>query len=252
VLDGASGAQVTKHQLREAAETSAAVYGPELIYGSRSGQLVWHTYSVGQSARAYQISSRITVPPQVHQNSVVVVGDGGQVAVLNAASATMNWSAKLLDGIVAPPAVGNNIVYIASLDQHLWAYDLRNGRRLWRYLTESPLREPPFLLDKQLYQTIPTEGMVCFDAVVKDSPGGKAIWKNPSVTTGHGIGEHKGILWVWDPQTTHMTLLSAARGHSTGATDLPRVKHLELTAPSDGELYAASNDGQIIRLDPRN
>lgn len=251
VLDAASGAQITKHRLRQVAETSAAVYGNELIYGSHSGQLVWHEFMVGQSPRAYQIASQITVPPIVHDDAVVAVGSGGHVAVINAASASMIWNVKLLDSVVAPPAVGNNAVYVAGLDQHVWAYDIRNGRRLWRYLTESPLREPPLLLGKRLYQNIPTEGMVCFDAVVKDSPGGKVIWKSPAAVAGHGIGEHKGILWVWDPANTDLTLLSAARGHVTGAVDLPRIKHLELSSTTSGELYAASNNGQIIRLDPR-
>ena len=251
VLDAATGLQVDRQRLEKIAGTEPVVYGPFLIYGARNGQLVWHSFEVAFQWRAYQVAPSIRLPPVYEAGYLVTVGGDGTVMVLDAASASQLWSRQLLDEVDAVPAAGHGTVFVAGIDQHVWAFDLGTGRRMWRYLTESPLTESPVLIDDRLYQQIPSEGLVCFAALPLDSPGGEVIWKASGVT-GSVLTRRRDNLLTWDPERRRLTLVGAADGAVVETIDLPAASHLLTSGRIEGDLYAASNDGRVVRLVPRN
>ncbi len=250
VLDDNTGSMVDKQDLGQIASTAPVVFGPVLIYGARNGQLVWHSFEVGYQWRGYQISSTIRLNPLLVGNEVAVVASDGTVMVLEAGSATALWEKRLLSGVEAAPVASDDLLYIAGLDQYVWALNLQTGRTAWRYLSEAPLVCPPALVDDRLYQHIPTEGLVCFAARPTDAPGGKVIWSTPGVR-GQVIGKHRNRLMVWDDQEARMSLIDAERGAVMTTVDLPEVRHLVMSSTESGDLYAAGNDGRVIRLVPR-
>ncbi len=250
VLDAATGSQVDRQALQKIANTEPFVLGQFLVYGALKGQIVWHSYEVGYEWRGYQVAPSIRIAPRYVDGYLVAAGSDGTVMVLLASSASQLWSRKLLDAIVAEPASGHGIVYVAGLDQHIWAFDMNTGRRMWRYLTESPLRESPVLIGDRLYQQVPTEGLVCFNAVPMDSPGGEVIWT--SHATGSVIGQRRDNLLVWDSTARRLALVGASHGVVRDTLDLPDAHHLLASRLTEGELFAASNDGRVTRVVPRN
>ncbi len=249
-LDETTGSQVARQPLVQMASTAPVVVGPFLVYGSRNGQLVWHSFGVGHQWRGYEISSTIRVPPVLADGYLVGVGADGRIMVLEAESAAGIWDRKLLDEVVVPPAAGDGLVYLSGLDQHVWAFELSTGRRAWRHLTEAPLTDPPTLIGDHLYQTVPTVGLVCFEARPVNAPGGVVLWTAPGVT-GSVIGGHGKRLDVWDGTKKRLTVVEEARGTVVREIDLPQVAHLVTDSAKPGELYAASDDGRVIRLVPR-
>lgn len=251
VLDAANGAQIGLQKLERIANTAPLVFGDYLIYGSRNGQVIWHSHAIAFQWRAYQISPSIQLQPVIHGDTLIAVGNDGRVAAIHARTANMHWSKRLLSAVVARPAVGQDAVYIASLDQHLWAFDLHSGREIWRHLTESELRTPPTLIGDHVYQHIPGEGLVCFEARPVDALGGRIVWKS-SQAVGSVISARQGRLMLWDPQTKRITL-AAVRGGAV-MDQLSAGKALRLVSPNiDGsELYACSDDGRVVRLLPAN
>jgi outer membrane protein assembly factor BamB len=250
VLDEDTGSLVDKQALGQIASTAPIVYGPVLIYGARNGQLVWHSFEVGYQWRAYQISGSIRLAPLLVGDDVAIVAGDGTVMVLDAASGMAVWEKRLLSGVEAEPAAGNGLLYIAGLDQYVWALELQTGRTAWRYLSEARLACPPALVDDRLYQHIPTEGLVCFVARPSDAPSGKIIWTRPGVR-GRVIGEHGNRLLLWDDHGPRVTLLDADRGSVARTIDLPGVRHLVMSEREIRDLYAAGDDGRVIRLVPR-
>lgn len=250
VLDGSNGTQIGKQRLTTIASTQSEEAGPFLLYGSRNGQLVWHSRAVGQPWKSYQVSHFIHLPPIVAQNYIVVVGAAGRVMVFSASNATQIWGKQLLDGVVAEPKIGNGIVYLAGLDQYLWAYDLSSGRNLWKYLTESPLREAPFVAGDRVYQHIPGKGLVAFDAAPQDSPGGVKRWEAAGVN-GNVVKQAGSELYVWDARARRLSVVDAARGSLIKTLDLPQADRLITAGENNADIYAASNDGRIVRLVPR-
>jgi outer membrane protein assembly factor BamB len=250
ILDDDTGSMVDKQDLGQIASTAPVVYGPALIYGARNGQLVWHSFEVGYQWRGYQISSTIRLNPLLVGDTIAVVASDGTVMVLDAGSATAMWEKRLLSGVEASPVASDDLLYIAGLDQYVWALNLQTGRTAWRYLSEAPLTCPPALVDDRVYQHIPTEGLVCFEARPANAPGGKIVWSTPGVQ-GQVIGKHGNRLMVWDDRETRMSLIDAERGAVMTTVDLPDVRHIVMSTTESGDLYAVGNDGRVIRLVPR-
>lgn len=251
VLDSDTGSQIAKQRLAQIANTEPIVFGQFFLYGARNGQLCWHSYQVGHQWRGYQVSQSIRLAPLLVDGAVIVVGSDGRIMVLNAGSASQIWSKKLLDVVTAPPAAGSRQVYVAGQDQHLWAFDLNTGRNTWRYLTEDPLSDGPVLLGDQVYQQIPSEGLVCFEAEPLDAPDGVVVWKAPKVG-GSVIGRIGGNLLVWDQKQHRLELVTADQGAAALSLQVPRIKFLLTDNHQSTDLFAAGDDGSVVRLVPRS
>ena len=247
VLDDDTGSMIDKQRLGRIASTAPVVFGEFFIYGSRSGQIVWHSSAVGYQWRGYQVSPTIRVAPLLVGGVIVVTGSDGQVMVLDAASAAGIWNKRLLNEVAAAPTTDNELLYIAGLDQYLWAIDIANGRTRWKYLAEVPLDSPPMVLDGQLYQQIQGTGLHCFVARPLDAPGGEILWTAPDIN-GDVIGAHGRRLFVWDSDDRVLAVVDAARGGVMTTVPLPDVRHMYML--DSGELYAAGDDGRVIALAP--
>lgn len=254
VLDGANGTQIDLQPFTKIANTEPVVFGDYMIYGSRNGQLVWHAYNVAFQWRSYQVSNSIQVPPVASGDFVVAIGTDGKeatVMVLNTESTNQYWNRNLLSTVVAPPAVSDEAVFVASLDQHLRAFEISSGRYLWKVLTESPLTDPPVLMGDHLYQQIPSRGLACFNAYPIDKPGGEEIWTS-SGTKGTVILKHGDSLFAWDKASASLNVVEAARGGRVKTVSMPQVKHMIAAGDDRQEIVAASNNGRVVRLVPRN
>ena len=250
VLDSDTGSQVAKQRLGQIANTEPTIFGQFFVFGARNGQVCWHSYQVGHQWRGYQVSQSIQLAPVVVDSAVIVIGSDGRIMVLDARSASQIWSKKLLDIVTAPPAAGPQQVYVAGQDQHLWAFDLNTGRNTWRYLTEDPLSEGPTLLGDQVYQQIPSEGLVCFEAMPLDEPDGVVVWRAPQVR-GNVVGRSGSNLLVWDQHQRRLELVSINQGAAALSLDLPGINFLITSMQKGADLFAASNDGRVVRLVPR-
>ncbi len=251
VLDSDTGSQIAKQRLEQIANTEPIVFGQFFLYGARNGQVCWHSYQIGHQWRGYQVSQSIQLAPLLVDGAVIVVGSDGRIMVLDAGSASQLWSKKLLDVVTAPLTAGLGQVYVAGQDQHLWAFDLNTGRNTWRYLTEDPLSDGPVLLDDHVYQQIPSEGLVCFEARPIDAPDGVVVWKAPQVG-GSVVGRRAGNLLVWDREQRRLELVTAHQGAAALSIDLPGTKFLLTNTRQSTDLFAAGNDGRVVRLVPRN
>ncbi len=251
VLDAASGSRIAKQRLDKTANTSAIVVGQFLVYGSRSGQLVWHSFALDSDWRGYQISPSIQIPPVYADDHIIAVGSDGRVMCLRAGSATQVWSKKALAGIEVPPAVGNGAVYVASLDQHLRAYEITARRTpLWEYLTESPLTDPPVLVGDRVYQSVASEGLVCLEALPLDSPGGVVVWRAADAR-GTVLTQRRGNLLTWNAREHRLLSIDAMLGAVVTSYTFPHLDTIRATGVDEGDLYATATDGRIIRLVPR-
>lgn len=251
VLDGGTGSQIDKRRLQKIASTAPAASGNYLIYGSRDGQTIWFSTQIGYQWRGYQVAHSISLAPLVTEKHVVVIGNDGTLVVLDAAAASKYWSTKLLDQIVAPAAAGNGAVYVAGLDQYLWAFDINTGRTLWKVLNDTPLTQPPTLIGDRVYQQIPHQGLVCFNALPQDTPGGERIWATDGVK-GNALFQRRDQVYAWDVPAKRMSMLDVKRGGITNSVDLPQVKELTVAGENNNDIYAASTDGRVVRLVPRN
>lgn len=246
VLDRNTGSQVGRQPLLQMASTAPVTFGSFLIYGARNGQIVWHSYEVGHQWRGYEISSTVRINPILIGDDLIAIGADGRVIMLDASAAIRVWDKQLLAEVVAPPVAGHGMVYFAGLDQYVWALDLNTGRRVWWYLTESPLTTSPVLIGDRLYQQVPTEGLICFDAKPVDDPDGAVIWTAP--VKGVVISSSGKRLLVWDGEGRRLTVVDRDRGDVVDAINLPNVQDVYAPQLDAAELYAVGADGRVEKL----
>jgi outer membrane protein assembly factor BamB len=252
VLESATGSQSGKQKLNRIANTAPIRYGGFFIYGSRDGMVTWHAHSIGSMWRSYQVAHSVTLQPVYSDGHLAVVGDDGVVMSLVADAASKVWSKRMLDRVVARPAAGAGVVYVAGLDQYIRAFDMRSDRTpLWEYLTESPLTDSPTLIGDRVYQQVRDEGLLCMEALPYDSPGGVEIWRCAEAT-GVVVSSAGDNLLVWDADRKLLQIVDDRLGAVIESVNLPQVESLTATNVVKGDLYATSPDGRIIRLVPRN
>jgi outer membrane protein assembly factor BamB len=60
------------------------------------------------------------------------------------------WTFKAKDSIEAAAAIADGVVYVGSLDEHLYALDLKSGEKKWDYKA-GPIAAPPSVRGKLVY-----------------------------------------------------------------------------------------------------
>lgn len=249
VLDGNTGEMVNRQNLPNAPITGVSRFRKELIFGGTDGRVIFHNAPVGYELRANSMQGQVSATPVIHDDDVVAVSNKGEVLLLNAVDATRIWSRMLTGGIEAKPAFNDYGIYVATLGQSIWCLDTQNGAVKWKYFTESPLKTGPTDLGDRIFQYVPNEGLICFEADPKDSPRGNALWTNSEIT-GNVTTVIGNNLVLWDKDNKMITLVDADRGDTKLNLKLPKVRDLFAFRGADNSLtvMVTSTDGRIQRL----
>lgn len=255
VLDHATGAVVGRQDLDQIPSTDVVRWRNYLIFGTRHGRVVWHQYMVGHEWRANQLAGPIVSKPTlVGGNRLAVASLGGNVLMLSAKSAGRIWGDKTFAAVQAPMTAGGGMVFAASDDQYLWAFDADRGDVRWRWFTESKLDTQPTYVVVQtpegnqgrVLQWVDSQGLVCLEADPENSIEGKTIWTIPDAK-GEAIGLIGKQVALWDESKRLLRMIDPAQGVVVDTISLPKVKILTM---HDDVIYATCEEGRVIRLDP--
>jgi len=90
--------------------------------------------------------------PSVVLNDVVYVGsDDNNVYAISTKNGKLLWKYATLDGIHSSPAVSNDVVYVGSDDNNVYAISTKNGELLWEYVTGDNVRSSPTIFNDVIY-----------------------------------------------------------------------------------------------------
>ena len=237
--------------LRWIANTEPVLYDNYLIYGSRAGELVWQAYEIGHSYRAYKIGQVIDIKPVLQGNTVVAIANTGEIVAINTDTVSKVWGHKLLDRVVAAPAIGPTAAYVASQDQYLRAFDLFTGRVLWKSMTEAPLDQSPIVDGRHVYQHVPGVGLTCYEAMPQNRFDGRRLWVSPDVS-GNVITTRGDRLITWNDETSQLSVISKKTGTLEKTMRLNDVRLLIADNLNEGRLYTLDNRGRLDCLIPLN
>ncbi|MCE2882538.1 MAG: PQQ-binding-like beta-propeller repeat protein [Planctomycetaceae bacterium] len=254
-LDLESGEIVSKANLRYAPNTLPTLGAGAIIYGTRSGEVVWLTAATGFVRKAaivdgtHRKQSAIMAMPTVGDGVVVAGSTNGTVAGYDAETGKLMWSRELLAGMTASAAIDNDTAFVASDDQYLYALDLGDGSTNWKYFTQVSLTTPPVCAGDMVLQRIPGEGLVAFAQDAGDNLNGVVRWKNQDVS-GRPIALEGNTLVFWCNEHRRVTMVDAAKGYTKGSFELPAVTKLVAGSLEDGGYLAYGADGRIEKLSP--
>jgi len=100
---------------------------------------------------SYKTSGNYLSSPAVSNNVVYVGSDDNHVYAINTKSGELLWKYVTKDSIRSSPAVLNDVVYVGSDDNHVYAIDTKSGELLWKYVTEDSVRSSPKIIDGLIY-----------------------------------------------------------------------------------------------------
>lgn len=243
IIDIETGSMVERQDLSRVVSTHPVFIGNQKVYGTAIGHLYAHYMDPPVDAWAFDLGSPIDAQPVLVGSVVVAVSRRGDIAMIDAPTGTLLARASIFGGLEADPVAGDGVVYLASLDQSVYAYGL-DGRQIWRLRTEAPLRITPTYHEGALYVPTSDQGLRALDAGT-----GTQLWTQPEIS-GRVIGVRNGRLLTWDG--TVAATLEPDTGEVIGSTPLTGVALLKPDQFVDGNLYAVSTGGIVAKFQPRD
>lgn len=231
-----------KQRFSRVVNTTPAQVGALLIYGTTGGELISHLSTNGFQLWANSVRGSITADPVLLSDDIVgVVSQSGDVLFVNGQTGLSTGRNRIWAGPGAALDHSEDLLFVASLDQSIYAFEARGGEQRWRRRTNVPLTDAPVHHAGRVYCVVPDEGLLCLDADT-----GREQWVSTSITRGHAVGMRSGRLIVWDGLTA--TTLDPATGDVIDQVTLRDVSRLVMDGFEDGVLYAVSESGAVSKF----
>ena len=240
IFDAETGNLIDRQRLSDLANTQPIVNEPSIILGSTTGQVFAHDLPVGVKVWGVDLRGAIDNQMVLMDNrSLGVVSNAGDVIMLDIERGTSNGRReRLFEGVATSPVTDGDTLYVASLDQSIYAFGVRDARRQWRVRTESPLRSQPALHEGLLMLHIPREGFVALDART-----GQRVWTTDDVE-GEVVATRPQEVLVWNENTGEMILLDLSDGDELQRLAIPNIDRFK---QHEGVLYAIERNGVVSK-----
>ena len=223
----------------------------------------------------FPTGNRIVSSPVIHEKTLFVGGDDGNVYAVEAETGRQIWKRTTGGPVSATPAVANGIVYVGSYDGKFYALDEKTGAAKWKFATGGERRfeakglhgmQPktqtfPDPYDIFLSSPVVANGAVYFgsgdgNVYCLDAASGNQRWKFKTGDVVHASPAlANGVLFVgsWD---SYFYAIDAATGKEKwrfhGGEDAlihNQVGFQSSPAVVDGTVYTGCRDAQVYALD---
>jgi len=139
----------------------------------------------------------------------------------------VKWAFKAGGAIVTSPAVADGVVYIGSLDGHLYAIDQDTGKEKWKFKSSRPIASSPAVERGTLYFVSSAGALVALDT---------------------GTGKPK---WVFAFEYERKFEAKGLHGYPSAAQTIPDAWDIFTSSPAvaGGKVFFGSGDGGVYAVD---
>lgn len=242
-LEAASGNLSGRDDLDKVVNTLPVVDGDVVMFGTSTGQVYAHRRSTQLGAWGFGMEGTVEADPVRLGQGAAFVNQSGEVAVLNA-SGNLLGRGRIFGGVSTNPVSDGERVYIAGMDQSLWAFT-ESGALAWRYRTPVALTVQPTVHEGVVYCEIPGSGLTAFDAA-----GGTVAWVAKGVT-GRVVGVRSGRLVVWSGEGRgggELLLLDRRDGSVVERLTVPEAREILVGEFVDGPVYVVTERGALAKF----
>lgn len=237
-LTAQTGNLLNRERFEKVVNTRPLVAGPLAIFGTSTGEVQAHLIGRSVKAWGFGTSGAIDAAPVRVGAAIGFVSQAGDVLFLSEGGAVIGRS-RIYSGLANDPVANDSTMFIAGLDQSLWAID-PSGSLRWRVRHSAPLRAQPATDGPRVYCDLPGQGLTGFDAAT-----GRQLWVAKN-TGGTVVGTQGASLIVWDGEA--VSLVDAVRGDVLERAEIPGVAFIRTDSFADGNLYAVGIDGTVSKL----
>lgn len=185
----------------------------------------------------------ITQPLVLYLGRVGVIGDEGTFLSLD----TIELKTRQGFKIGGPTSVGmgqyDDMVYIGSDDQIVYALDVVSARLEWRYMAGAPISRTPLPTKKDVFVTALNRGLARLDR-----DWGRLIWRNPEAD--RFLALNQKYVYATDKRG-HLLVLDYIRGRTLARYDTSDYV-VRVSNRWTDRIYLGAHDGTIICLRPRD
>jgi outer membrane protein assembly factor BamB len=241
ILSVANGNLLGRQKFERVVNTHAVPVGDTLVFGTSTSDVYAHSITINDRAWGFISDGIFEGAPVAIGDFLCAVSQAGDVVFLSATGKLVGRN-RIFGGVSTNPVSNGSLVFIASLDQSLWAFDPL-GNSSWRYRTSTPLRVQPTALEDRVYCELKREGLTAFDAA-----SGTILWQSKDAR-GVVIGMRSGRLLAWNQG--ELFSIDPANGDIVSCIKTPGIVNVEAASFTDGVLYVTSDKGVIAKFSPR-
>jgi outer membrane protein assembly factor BamB len=247
VIDTQTCNMVGRQKIEKIVATDPVMYGDLLIFGTDSGEVLAHlTRSAvgGVKAWGFAMNGAVERKPVLIGSTVGVVSQSGQVVFLDALSGALVGKNFVYSGLAVDPVADEHLMYVASLDQSIYAFNPVDGSLMWRVRTASPLKTQPTAFGGRLYVSVPGQGLTAYD-----SANGQVVWTSKSFN-GTVVAAKGAQLVGFDKATSEAVTIDRDRGDIMGRAKMTGAMTVVPDAFENGNLYVLSTSGLVGKFMP--
>lgn len=232
-----TGALVGRESFEKVITTRPAEAGELLIYGTAVGELMAHVRGMGLKLWGFQTTGAIERAPVMIGGVVGSVSQSGDVVFLEASSGSLTGRTRLFGGVATEAVTDGTLMFVACLDQSLYAINPEGGGIAWRIRTDAPLRRQPSVIGGVVYAELPGRGLCAINAET-----GVIAWERDDVAGTAICTRGKNVL-VWDGETAR--LIEPATGDTIESARIPDATLLVADGETDPAIYVSDDKGRI-------
>ena len=133
-VNAETGGKLWSFQCRGAVLHTVAAAGGKVFCGSADGAISAINASDGKLAWEVQTGAAVWNAPVTYDGLVIVGSRDQRLYAIEAATGAVQWTAPTGGPLLASPAVDpkSSRVYIGAEDMRVYAFDLKDGRQVWR------------------------------------------------------------------------------------------------------------------------
>lgn len=152
-----------------------AVTNDRIIFGNDDGDIVALELN-GQKKWGYRARRGVSSGPFVDMENVCYVGSfDNYLYAIDASNGYSMWKYRTNGAVVSSPTVEGTTVYFASADGILYAVNTQTGKERWRFVTEKPIVASPVYHDGAIYVGGTDNTFYCVNA-----KNGNEVWNYPT------------------------------------------------------------------------
>ncbi|HCT46883.1 MAG TPA: hypothetical protein DF699_16880, partial [Phycisphaerales bacterium] len=172
-----NGNTIDRDSMGTLVNTSPLIVDNLAIFGTLAGELFAFQMDNDFKLWSYKFDGPIEQPAiQVSDEFIAAISQKGEIRTLETINAHSGMTAKIAGGTDTELLTDGIGLYIASLDQSLYAFDIVDGFRYWRIRSSDPITVQHTLHEGLLYASTRDKGLMCIDTATGD-----VLWNNPEI-----------------------------------------------------------------------
>ncbi|MAO22471.1 MAG: hypothetical protein CMJ35_05195 [Phycisphaerae bacterium] len=240
-----NGNTIDRDSMGTLVNTSPLIVDNLAIFGTLAGELFAFQMDNDFKLWSYKFDGPIEQPAiQVSDEFIAAISQKGEIRTLETINAHSGMTAKIAGGTDTELLTDGIGLYIASLDQSLYAFDIVDGFRYWRIRSSDPITVQHTLHEGLLYASTRDKGLMCIDTATGD-----VLWNNPEIGGWVLSVVDDSELIVWSG--FEMLAIDKDRGDIIARTPLKNISGVRTDNITDGNIYVITYEGSVAKFGRR-